>query len=457
MANLSHMENDPSSLQALLKAIKLSQGQFRLILVRCNYGELRDQILQQLRQQSPIEIQELVLPKTVRSLYAKIQEKVRDGQTQALMVSGLESALDLDTVLTSSNNLREAFNRNFPFPLLVWVNNDLLRKFYRLIPDFTNWSTTTDFTLNPDELVKLLQRKDEQLFDINSTVNPDDGSELEAARQDLIESGVELLPNLEASLEFGLGLCALENNQIDNALAHYQKSFSFWQQTHNFERQGILRLNIARCYERKAEQNRAEKAFSLKEASYELQKCLNLFKKAQRPDLVAKHIGKHGEVLRRLQDWDNLEYLAKEALTLHQNSRYSRQLAKDYGFLAEVALNKKRWKEANQFAEKAMLSKDIKPQELALYQLLLANSQAYLGEVDKAVSNLEDAKKKSNPQSNPQLYIEILEKLRSLCFEQGEYRKAFQIKQEKLTLEHQYGFRAFIGASALPCLVENKG
>lgn len=455
MANLSHMENDQSSLQPLLKAIKLSQGQFQLRLLRCNYRELRDRIIHHLQEQSPIKIQELVLDKTVKSLYATIQANVRDGQTQALIVSGLESALDLNAVLTSSNNIREEF-RNFRFPLLIWVNNDLLRKFYRLVPDFTNWVAITDFTLTPDEVVKLLQRKDKQLFDINSTVNPEDGSELEAARQDLIESG-RLLPNLEASLEWGLGLCALANNQIDDALAHYQKSLSFWEHTHNFERQGILLLNRARCYERQAEQNRASKFDSLKKASHDLQQCLEFFKQAQRPDLVAKHIGKLGEVWRRLQDWDKLQALAEEALKLHKDSRYSRQLAQDYGFLAEVALNKYRWKEANELAKKAILSKDIKPQKLALYQLLLANSQAHLGEVDQAVSNLEDAKNKSEPQSNPQLYIEILEKLQTLCFEQGEYRKAFQIKQEKLKLEHQYGFRAFIGASALPCLVENKG
>ena len=456
MTNLSHIENNLPSLQALIEAIKLSQGQFQLRLLRCSYKELRDRIIKQLRDQSPIEIRELVLPKTVKSLYATIQANVRNGQTQALMVSGLESALDLDAVLTSSNNIREEFNRNFPFPLLVWVNNDLLRKFYRLVPDFTNWAIITDFTLTSDEVVKLLQRKDKQLFD-DATVNPEDRSELETARQDLIESG-GLLPNLKASLEFGLGLYALESNQIEDALAHYNKSLSFWQRTHNFERQGTLWLNIARCYERQAEQKRSEKTFYLEKASYELQQCLDLFNQAKRPDLVAKHIGKLGEVWRRLQDWDKLQALAEEAKKRHQESRYSRQLAQDHGFLAEVALNKQsRWKEAKKFAEKAILSKDINPEERALYQFILAKSQAYLGEVDKAVSNLEDARDKSEPQSDPQLYIDILEKLRSLRFKQGEYREAFRIKQEKLTIEHQYGFRAFIGASALPCPVENKG
>ena len=47
------------------------------------------------------------------------------------------------------------------------------------------------------------------------------------------------------------------------------------------------------------------------------------------------------------------------------------------------------------------------------------------------------------------MYISILEKLRSLYFQQGQYRRAFDIKQEQINIEHQYGFRAFIGAGYL--------
>ncbi|MBN3876275.1 MULTISPECIES: hypothetical protein [unclassified Nostoc] len=55
----------------------------------------------------------------------------------------------------------------------------------------------------------------------------------------------------------------------------------------------------------------------------------------------------------------------------------------------------------------------------------------------------------SNHQYNPQLYISILERLSSLYFEQSDYLKAFNIKQEQLQIEQQYGFRAFVGASYL--------
>ncbi|MEH2315915.1 nSTAND1 domain-containing NTPase, partial [Nostoc sp.] len=84
-----------------------------------------------------------------------------------------------------------------------------------------------------------------------------------------------------------------------------------------------------------------------------------------------------------------------------------------------------------------------------MYRFILAKSQQGLGQVQAAITNLETAKKESNHQYNPHLYISILERLRLLYFEQGEYLKAFYIKQEQLQIEQQYGFRAFVGASYL--------
>jgi hypothetical protein len=79
-----------SSLKALVRAIRLSQGQFSLILVRCNYAALRDRMAQRLRELSPIPIRELVLPESVKTLYTTIQAELGDEVPQALMVFGRE-------------------------------------------------------------------------------------------------------------------------------------------------------------------------------------------------------------------------------------------------------------------------------------------------------------------------------------------------------------------------------
>jgi hypothetical protein len=140
------------------------------------------------------------------------------------------------------------------------------------------------------------------------------------------------------------------HNQIELALAHYHSSLAFWQQNHHLERQGILLLHIALAYYRKAEQNQLENLRYWEESQYYLQLSLEIFEQAKRPDLVAQHITKLGEVLRHLEAWDSLQSLAEKSLKLHQKYGSQLQLAQDYGFLAEVALEQLRWSEAHQVA-----------------------------------------------------------------------------------------------------------
>ena len=55
------VDDNDRSLKTLARSLALSQGRFSLILVRCNYGSLRSQILQRLRQECNREIPELIL------------------------------------------------------------------------------------------------------------------------------------------------------------------------------------------------------------------------------------------------------------------------------------------------------------------------------------------------------------------------------------------------------------
>ncbi|MEH2164943.1 MAG: hypothetical protein V7K38_28785 [Nostoc sp.] len=304
-----------------------------------------------------------------------------------------------------------------------------------------------------DDLVNFLRQKTDEIFAGEVTPNPQMCRELKTARKDLQNRGEVLEPALQASLKFVLGLNNYLHDQIDDALADYQHSFGFWQQSNYLERQGILLVNIALAYNRQAEKNQIENQHYWQESRNYLQQAINIFEQAQRSDLVAKHITKLGEVLRHLQVWSELQSLVEKSLPLHQNYGTSLQLAKDYGFLAEVALEQSRWNEAHQLAGEALQRltdiPNLQPDEFSLYRFILAKSQQALGQVEAAITNLEAAKKESNHQYNPHLYISILETLRLLYFGQGEYLKAFYIKQEQLQIEQQYGFRAFVGASYL--------
>ena len=88
-------------------------------------------------------------------------------------------------------------------------------------------------------------------------------------------------------------------------------------------------------------------------------------------------------------------------------------------------------------------------QETGLYRLLLAKAQRNLSQQSEAVQNLEVATVITQPQDDVQLYLRILEELRTLYFEQSEYLKAFHIKLEQQAVKSKYGLQAFIGASRL--------
>lgn len=613
------------SLKTLMRALTLSQGQFSLILVRCNYKRLQQEMVQRLRQLSSIEIQEIVLSAAVKTLYTTLLVKTRSYHsnhgcsTSALSILGLEDVTAIDELLASTNQVRDEFRKNFTFPVVLWVTDEVVAKLIRLAPDFKSWAAATiKFELPASELVSFLKQEADTLFaqaaksiarsenlggqttefrnlaqrlsnrtlprqkeesesegefspnshfylESDFAIGSSRRRELESAWKDLQDRNHTLEPSLEASLQFLLGRDSYARDQLDSALAHYQQSLTLWQQalkqrgsneyesgepnpywfgyveqarewarfcaiasseplriqsqptldfkpfsaaieavlkfnknftegetrlpqganliwegdptlldgkgdlselsaiaspfdrdadipTHKIlERQGIVLFQIALCYRLQATRNPASTPY-WQQAKTSLEQSQALFKQALRPDLVAGAITYLGAVLQRLEAWEELQTLAKNSLELHFTYGTPCQLAQDYGFLAEVALHRSQWAEAHQLAELALeiLKQDhANPAEKSLYLLLLAQSLRQMGQLPAALEALELAQAQTHPKYDPRLYIDILAELRSLYFEQGEYLKAFRIKKKQRAIEHQYRFRAFIGALGL--------
>jgi class 3 adenylate cyclase/tetratricopeptide (TPR) repeat protein len=455
--------NNEESLQDLAWAIDMSQGQFSLILARCNYVAFRETLTQRLREICLVEIHEIVLQPPITTIYTTIRENLGDVQPSAVMVLGLESLNNLEQLLTSMNVAREEFRKNCPFPLVLWINDDISQKLIRLAPDFYSWATLNVFAITADILSDRLEQQTNALFtrslDLgasqllqNGTIlDCEDYLEVQTAWRDLQNQGQELNPALQASLEFALGREAYVKDQIDDGLIYYQQSLTFWQQNNNFLRQGVLLFNIGLCHYRTAYLAHTDNHSHWQQARLNFQQCIQVFELEQRPDLVAKFISPLGEVLRQLKEWQALEDLATKSLQLHTTYATQAQLAQDYGFLAEVALCRQDAEQARTMSERALeilATHTPEQKQQGWYLLLLARSLRHLGEIDAAVNSLEIAKSE-DPQDNPRLYIQILEELRSLYFEQRQYLKAFDIKLTRRSLEQQFGFRAFIGAGRL--------
>ncbi|MEQ9367914.1 MAG: AAA family ATPase [Coleofasciculus chthonoplastes F3-SA18-01] len=494
--------NSQKPLRELAWAIAMSEGQFSLILAHCNYLSLRSRSVQQLHEICAVPIRELVLHPSNQLLYSTIQQEVATQIPSALMVLGLESVNNLDYLLTSMNQVREEFRKNCPFPLVIWVNDEIVRKLIRLVPDIESWAKRTVLTYPPETLIHELHQNTNTLFtkvfDLgispflanDAILGRNVSGEIQAALQELKNQGRDIPETLQASLDFVWGREAYDQDKIDLALANYQHSLAFWQQVKHFllrcslvatkklfwtlllvyyiksetsvagespspeptlrEKEGSLLFHIGLCYCRKAELDKAQSCHHWYKALLYFQQCIDGFEQVGRLDLVAKFIGQLGEVWRRLENWDELHKLAQKAQPLHKKHGNPASLAQNYGFFAEVALYQHQGNKAKAFVKKALQLSDATTEEQhqSWYLLLLARSQQQLGQVQEAIKTLETAKK-AEPENNPLLYIQILNELRDLYYQQHRYLEAFDVKQCRRSIEQQFNFRAFIGAGRL--------
>ncbi len=500
------VNDNQHALQRMIRAIKLSKGHFALILVRCNYGQLREQMLGNLRLLTKdINIREIFLQPSTNALHTQIITElfldhpvvVKDTFPSAVMVFGLESIIALDNFLAGVNQARDIYAATFPFPMIFWLQDDVASMLSRLAPDFKSWAATTiKFELAKEYLIALIRQETDSLFAkvleagadrflsndaLDLAPKSQNRREIESARNDLLRLyGVRLDPELEASLEFVLGRDEYANDQINDALAHYQKSLELWQQVGSGEsgfrgleenlevysphppilasppllRQAVVIFHLGLCYRRMADLYQGADSKYWQDALLWFRKCLEMLEEAQREDLVAKFILPACEMLQRLEDWQELEELAQKSLKLHETYGCPAQAAQDYGFLADVAASESNWILAHELANTALSiaeqAAEVSRRQESWYLLLLARTQRHLGEWEEAINNLEWAKVVCELQYEPSLYLEILEELRSLYFvERHDYTEAFNLKQEKIQIEHQYRFRAFIGASQL--------
>jgi tetratricopeptide (TPR) repeat protein len=459
------------ALEELAWSIEMSQGQFKLLLARCNYTHLQTQIAEQLQAICPIPIHRVTLPATATTLYTSLKAALGDAQPAAVMVFGLETVRDRDLLFSSTNQVREEFRQTFPFPLVLWINDENLRYLLRLAPDFYSWSTTTPFSLPTPELHTCLRHAAHTLF--ATILTPDSrlsfsrlltdlnfGSlhrqELVAAMQDLQQRGEALEPEVQASLDFFRGL---EVGVTLTGLNDLQQSLQRWQ--HQGDRsqltsdqsadlkQALLHFYIGRYQAYLTLPG--ERSPDLLTAKQSFETAIALFEQANRPDLLSKCVNHLARILEQLQAWDALEALIQPAIALHQTYGTIGRLAQTYHYLTQVALQRQQGELAMQYACHAWEALKQSPSDQrwrGLYLMNLARAERLLGNRAKAIALLESAQNLGD-QGLPRVFGLILEERRQIHLEQKQYLEAFHLKQARLSLEQQYGIRAFIGAGRL--------
>ncbi|MEH2163580.1 MAG: hypothetical protein V7K38_21715 [Nostoc sp.] len=147
MIGLSNSENSTASSTAatkrLARAMMVSGGEFSLILACCNCVQKQQQVLNVLIEFSSADIHEILLSPVTETLYTAIKTGIGATQPEALMIRGLESVVEINQLIISTNIMRNEFREQFRFPLVLWVNDEILRKLVWLAPDFKDWAAST--------------------------------------------------------------------------------------------------------------------------------------------------------------------------------------------------------------------------------------------------------------------------------------------------------------------------
>jgi tetratricopeptide (TPR) repeat protein len=437
-------------LEDLAWSLEASAGEFKLILAKCNYINLQNQLIQELQKVCEIEIQILRLQTSERTLYNAIREEF-DQEIAALMIVGWESLPNLSKMFSSANQIREEFRNNCQYPVVLWINDQIYQQIMESAPDLESWGITINFSLPFDELINLLKSIIDKVLNDDLNVNL---QEFELALQDLQKNGQELEPEFAANCNFLKGFIAYNKKQLDTAINYYQQSWDFWQTTDNLEIQGKILYNLTICNYEKLRPN-PPAPFPSREGgdvgNY-LQRTLEKFKNAQRLDLIANSLSRFGLILQDLQAWEQLKTLSQQALEIHQAENNILKIAEDYLFLATANFEQSNFQEAAKIANQGIGVIHELPL-LNYYRqslfLILAQAQEKLQQYEQAISSLEFAKDIGVINNHPKLYVKILNLLQKLLFQKTEYLEAFNTKLESRSIEQQFGLRAFIGAGWL--------
>ncbi len=454
--------HNQDALEELAWAISASQGEFALILARCNYANLRSQLIEQLQARcQPLELRLISLRQSSKTLYSCIREELESGFPNALMIMGFESVENLDEMLSAVNSVREEFRKNYPSPIVLWITEDTHRQWLKLAPDFESWATTTDFHIPSEVLMRALREAGDRLF--TTLLAPDvdqfyhslrqeinlgflQSSEVDSALKQVLTQRQTLDPELRASVEFGWGLNAPDDGE---AIGHYQHSLKYWQQQRQPLRAALLLFYIGYTRFKVAEKTLNPEWEQVRQP---LQQCIAMVQPEKAPGLIARAITWLERTLQKLEDWKALETIAQQGKAIHQQYGTPILLVQDYGFLARAALEQQQWTVARQTAQQGLEILEQVPTDRRWLEqrllMFLAQAERSLNQTDAAIAHLQQALALGD-QGYPKAHIHALQELHDLYFEQHQYLEAFQTKQEQLSIEQQYGIRAFVGAGRL--------
>ncbi|MFM7365939.1 MAG: hypothetical protein ACKO11_15875, partial [Cuspidothrix sp.] len=442
----------------LLWVIDTSTNEFSLKFVRCNYPQLRAQIMTEINHNCENQITELILDQYAIDLYHEISKFVQDQEMHCLVISGLENVRNIDQLLGSTNLQRERFRSDFHFTIIIWLDDVILNKFTILAKDFQAWGgIALRYNITLEDLINnsqyIIDKLFNQIMEIGSRDFPSNESilgqsyqiEYNSIKHDFQQLGADLPLTLQGVIAFTQGRNLFSQNKFKEAISSYENSVNYWQNLPDISplNQAVLQYHLGLAYYSLFyQQNRPDDLQLLQLAKNHLERGLNIFEQQKQLDLLAKFINSLGEVLRRLNDWENLKILAEKCQTLNQHNPLF--LAASYGFLCEVCLARSLHQEAINWIELA-----VDEEKSGIYLLLLALCEETTNHHQKAMEYAEQAIKLDVNKQQRFYFLDLLEKLDNLYFQKKQYLAAYQTKLNIQSLKQQYSLIAFVGAGRI--------
>ncbi|MCA6615902.1 MAG: ATP-binding protein, partial [Pseudanabaena sp. M090S1SP1A06QC] len=424
------------TLKRLLRAIALSEGDFALLLARCNSIEVRDRLVADLKAQLGAGLYDRHVTDAdgVVNL-VDILDEVEEG-TQVISVTGLEASPHLHDILALANNAREEFRKRFKFPLVLWVTDDVEAELRRRSPDLASWAAPPfDFALVRAELQAMLERETADVLDwaFAREGKRGIGQELQWAWQEWQRLEENRSPELAAKVALAFGI---EAGSGDAAREHFENCLA---QVSTGSLGAAARYRLGLWWQLRGKQERVNFLVNCDRAREQLQMAWHEPEGKQASVALAL-----GEILLALAlpetgkatQWEALANFANELVILPDWAA---------GLRAEVAIARQDWQVAKTESEKALQGKERQ----GFYLLSLGRSLMGMDRAKEAITPLEQAKALVLPEVDPDLHIRILQALHRAYTVVGNYRDAFTVKCDRESVETSYGFRAFIGAGRL--------
>ncbi|MEM9770895.1 MAG: hypothetical protein AAF889_04720 [Cyanobacteria bacterium P01_D01_bin.73] len=482
---------DPRSLERLSFAIEMGQGQFKLMVVRCNYKPLVDAVMARLEEICPVTLVSVWVDANVGVL-ERVTEAVEQNPEVGCVVVRFSAGMDrevLTQIFGAANRAREVFRDRIKRPIVLWLDDAAEAVFTDAASDLESLSTgaSLGFDLDRGDLLGWVRSQVDGLVGMVlgggsmptpiaqwkgavRTLGGEDGLESgelsgeEAADVLVLEGRANWLEWLRDPTQTGL---------VERAAVAYGRSLELWldvaseEDIELWQRAGVIQVWLAELWRSRGKLARG-KYFDYWRVALDWQDwAIATFREAGDVSSVARFLPDLGAELQRLSEWERLAMAAEELVGLSESGALADgfRLARGYGFLGKVALEHKNWKVSNQYFEQALEELgdfvDLWIRDRPFWAwLMLSRSRALwgLGLREDALNTIKPAciEMESTPEGGSRLAVALLNQARDFYYATGELEEAFKLKRSRRSIEQQFRLKAFVGAGQVKAVRQER-